>query len=114
MKNWEERFNNRLTKKDARGRLAWRKTFSPDDIKRFIRDELRRESKRDKLRELIDYVKDSKSKTQVLIDYVMHTGSCYESKIPSDILLDQLGMTPMDPETRILYYLEKYFEGISD
>lgn len=109
MDNWKERFTNRFL---AKGK--WRKRVTPSAIKEFIEGAIKKEQERDKLQELLDYVKESKSKTDILFNYAMNEGSICVSKIPSEELSAKLGIGPRDKEAVILYYLEKQIKEESE
>lgn len=111
MDNWKERFKNRFLIKGK-----WRRAYVPDEVIRFIESALKKDRERDKVQELVDYVKDSKSKTEILINYVVNKRINFcDSMLPSEELLAELGLDPWDREAIILYILEKYFtEGLSE
>lgn len=80
---------------------------------KFISDELKKERERDKIQEILDYVRKSKSNADILLNYIQDERKNYcDPMYPSEELLDRLGIAPYDKEARILYILEKHFESI--
>ena len=104
MENWRQRFKNRFLTNGS-----WRKSYKPQDLMRFVEDELKKERQRDKLQEVLDYVQDSQSKTEILINYVLAERNVCEAMCPSQELCDRLGIDLIDKETIILFILERFF-----
>ena len=108
MEDWERDLNKMF------GKSQRSKEITGVHVHRFVKDLLKKERERDKLQELIDYVNESKSKTDILNNYVFDNMNYCERMEPSDELLGQLGMVMHDREVRILYILEKYFKKDSE
>lgn len=112
MDNWRERFENRFLNKETK---EWRgrpkRIPTPNDIIKFIEQALYRERKRDKIEGILDFIKESKTKTAILVNYVdiELNKNCCSSRQPSEELLLQLGIHPGDREALILFILECFF-----
>lgn len=105
MEQWKKDFNQKFV--TPKGNLT---EITPKDISRFIEKLLKEERNRDKVQELIDYVKESKSNTEILIQYIFNNTSICEKCLPDIELLFELGIKLHDETAIILWILEKYFK----
>ena len=104
MEQWEQDLNTKYSKYERNVKLPF------DRVKKIVRDILRKERERDKIQELVDYVKKSKSNTDILINYCDNQRKNFCNRTDhSEELLDELGIKVYEREAMILYYLEKYF-----
>ena len=81
---------------------------TPHKVNLFIKKLLANERKRNVLIEIIDYVKKSKSNTDILYQYVLNNMTC-QTNIVHTYLCYELGIMPGSKEDVILSVLEKYF-----
>lgn len=102
MENWEREFIKIFT---LHGEM---KPTKPSRIRTFIRDLLRKERERDKLQEIIDFVKESKTNTDILYQYVINNSTCQSPRYTN--LCYELGIPPPSKETHVLAILEDYFK----
>lgn len=82
---------------------------TPHKVSLFIKDLIAKERKRNVLIEILDYVKRHNSKTDMLVNYVIDNVSLCDRLVPSQELLNQLGIEVYEREAMILYILEKHF-----
>ena len=108
MEQWERDSNRMFV--TPKGHLT---QIMPRNIRHFIRRLLKAERSRDKLKELIDYVKESRSNTDILINYIYNTNNVCDSLIPSNELCDNLGLKPHAKEGAILCILERYYDTMN-
>ena len=100
MEQWEKDFKRQFGKR--------KKPIADYEVYGFIKKLLKEERKRDRLQELLDYVKESKSNTDILINYIYDSGCC--TPMASYELCKKLNLKPCK-ELTILGVLEQYFKG---
>ena len=101
MEQWEKDLNRQF------GKSQRTKPITAVEVYRFVQNVLGNDRNRDRLQELIDYVKDSKSNTDILIDYIIDSGYCVP--MASDELCKKLNLKPCK-ELIILGALEQYYK----
>lgn len=102
MEQWEKDLNGRF------GKSRRTKEITGIEIHRFVKDLLKKERSRNVLIEIIDYVKKSKSNTDILYQYVLNNSTCQTRVVHTD-LCHELGIAPGSKEDVILSILEKHF-----
>lgn len=102
MEQWETDLNNTYSKYERNVKIPF------DRVKRIVRDIVKKERKRDKLQELIDYVHKSKSNTDILINYIYNNTMPCDGYEPSEELMNELGIKYTDKEAVILCILERH------
>ena len=104
---WKKRFDKELTDKaENRSEVVF-----AIKAKKFIKNLLRQERKRDKLQEILDYIEKSKSGSSILISYIKNnTSSCIGCELPSIELANELGIELYSETSFVLGILEKYFK----
>ena len=108
MEQWEKDFNRMFV--TPKGNLT---EITPQNIRLFIKRLLKAERSRDKLKELIDYVKESRSNTDILVNYIYNTNNICDSLNPSNELCDNLGLKLHTKEGVILCILERYYNTMN-
>jgi len=100
MEQWEKDFRRHfVTKKGDLDQIRAVK------IMRFIRELLKKERSRDKLQEVVDYVKESKSHLDLICQHVLNNKGCECIKPPP--IVYELGIDPGSSAAIILWALEK-------
>lgn len=79
------------------------------NVRSLVNGLLKKERERDKLQELLDFVKKSKTDTDILFQYVKNNVGC-NATIASGELNTELGISPISKESTILCILERYFK----
>ena len=105
MESWEKDFNKEFVISGCN-----LNQITLGEIKHFIKNLLKKERSRDKLQELIDFMKESKSNTDILVQYIFNNTSLCVNFMPSNEILNELGIKPYNKEAIILCILEKYFK----
>ncbi len=92
MEQWEKEFNRKFTEKSA-----WNGRTPPRDVRKFIGNLLKEERKRDKLQEVLDFIKESRTQLQILTRYIYNnTSRCDSTPHPSGELMRELGPEQKD------------------
>lgn len=100
--NWEREFIKIFT---LNGEM---KPTKPNRIRIFIRGLLRKDRERDKLHELLDFVKKSNTNTDILYRYVRNNTTCQSPRYTN--MCYDLGIPVHTKEAEILAILEDYFK----